>query len=78
MKLKLFPLLLPGPKPSTKRKRTESVAIRDDGEVGDGEAGELTLAPKLRGKPGPKPGTKRKRTKTEVGTPSPRKLRKRA
>jgi hypothetical protein len=34
--------------------------------------------PKPHGKPGPKPGSKRKRTETEVETPSPRKLRKRA
>jgi hypothetical protein len=72
------PRVKPGPKPSTKRKRMETVAIRDDGEVGDGEAGELTLAPNLREKPGPKPGTKRKRTETDIETPSPRKLRKRA
>ena len=71
---------------SPKRKRMEVVAIEDDGEVGDGEAGEPNLVPKPRGKPGPKPrgklglkpGTKRKRTETEVVTPSPRKLRKRA
>jgi hypothetical protein len=68
----------PGPKPSTKRKRAEIIAIRDNGEVGDGEAGELSLAPKLGGKPGPKSGTKRKWTETEVRTPSPWKLRKRA
>jgi hypothetical protein len=36
------------------------------------------LDSKPRGKPGPKPGTKRKRTETEVETPIPRKLRKRA
>jgi hypothetical protein len=35
-------------------------------------------APKPRGKPGPKPGTKRKQRETEIETPSPRKLRKRA
>ena len=68
----------PGPNPSTKHKRTEVVAIGDEGEAGDGEAGEPALAPRPRGKPGPKPGTKRKRTETEVETPSPRKLRKRA
>jgi hypothetical protein len=34
--------------------------------------------PKPRGKPGSKPSTKRKRMETEVETPSPRKLRKRA
>jgi hypothetical protein len=34
--------------------------------------------PKPRGKPGPKPSTKRKQTETEVETPSPRKLRKKA
>jgi len=63
----------PGPKPSTKRKQTETVAIKDDSE-----ARELTLAQKLRGKPGPRPSTKRKRTETKVRTPSLRKLRKRA
>jgi hypothetical protein len=68
----------PGPKPGIKRKRSEVIAIEDNGEVGDGEAGESAPAPKPRGKPGPKPGTKRKRTETEVETPSPRKLRKRA
>jgi hypothetical protein len=35
-------------------------------------------APNLRGKPDLKPSTKCKRTETEVETPSPRKLRKRA
>ena len=58
-----------GLKPSTRSKQME---------VGDGEAGEPTLPPKPPRKPGPKPGTKRKRTETEVETPSPRKLRKRA
>jgi hypothetical protein len=41
----------PGPKPSTKHKRTEVIAIEDNGKVGDGEAGEPALAPKPRGKP---------------------------
>jgi hypothetical protein len=56
-----------------KGKQVEVVAIEDDGD-----ARELVLAPKPRGKLGPKPGPKRKRPETEVETSSPRKLRKRA
>jgi len=77
-----------------KGKQAEVVAIKDNGEAGDGDASEPVLVPKPRGKPGPKPngkpgpkprgkpgpkpGTKRKRTETEVETPSPWKLRKSA
>jgi len=77
-----------------KGKQAEVVAIEDNREAGGGDASELVLVPKPRGKPGPKPrgkpgpkprgkpgpkpGTKRKRAETEVETPSPRKLRKRA
>jgi hypothetical protein len=77
-----------------KGKQAEVVAIEDDGEASDGDAGEPVQVPKPRGKPGPKPcgkpspkprgkpgskpSAKRKRTETEVETPSPRKLRKRA
>jgi hypothetical protein len=77
-----------------KGKQAEVVAIEDDGEAGDGDAGEPVQVPKPRGKPGPKPcgkpgpkprgkpgrkpSTKRKRTETEVETPSPQQLRKRA
>ena len=61
-----------------KGKQAAVVAIKDDGEAGDGDAGGLVLVPKPRGKPGPKPGTKHKRTETEVETPSLGKLRKRA
>ena len=60
-----------------KGRQAEVVAIEEAIEDG-GEAGELVLAPKSRGKPGLKPGTKRKRTETEVETLSPRKLRNRA
>ena len=69
-----------------KGKQVEVVAIKDDGEAGDSDAGELVPVlkprgkpgPKRRGKLGPKPSTKRKRMEIEVETPSPRKLRKRA
>jgi len=69
-----------------KGKQAKVIAIKDDSDAGDGDAGEPALVPKPRGKPGPKPhgkpgpkpGTKRKRMETEIGTPSPRKLRKRA
>jgi len=62
-----------------KGKQVEVVAIEDDGEAGDSNAGELVPVPKPRGKPGlkprgklgPKPSTKRKRMETEVETPSP-------
>jgi len=77
-----------------KGKQAEVITIKDYGGASDGDASEPVLVPKPRGKLGPKPygkpgpkprgkpglkpGTKRKRTETEVETPSPRKLRKRA
>jgi hypothetical protein len=72
-----------------KGKQAKVVAIEDDGDAGEPvlvPKPRRKLGPKLCGKPGPKPrgkpgskpSTKRKRTETEVETPSPRKLRKRA
>ena len=60
----------PGPKP---RGKSGPKSRGKPGPKPHGKPG-----PKPRGKPGPKPGTKRKRTETEVETPSPWKLRKKA
>jgi hypothetical protein len=70
-------------------KQAKVVVTEDDGDAGEpalvskprGKPGPKLrgkLGPKPHGKPGPKPSTKRKRTETEVETPSPQKLRKRA
>jgi hypothetical protein len=70
------PVLVPKPRGKPSPKPHGKPGLKPRGKLGLKPYGKS--GPKPRGKLGPKPSTKRKRTETEVETPSPQKLRKRA